>query len=225
ASYTIAKRPPPKNITIDRLASEFGAVDFRLALSTFIKANIPRANIFPNQFDCFDLYKQIIITHPLNPYLGGQGVTSRIRTTPCIEAKGRKLESPAHFDTAFVIEDPVEYHAEGGIKGLRVAQVQAIFDLPSQFGFHPHPLAYVEWFTPLGRPDTFTGMHTVTRSTRQRRRNSAVVPVTQIVHGCHLMGKCGAEIDRGWTTDNVLEKAPHFLLNTYLHVDMFSVIK
>ncbi|KAG6906094.1 hypothetical protein DXG01_015963 [Tephrocybe rancida] len=116
-SYAIAKRAPFKNITIDRLASEFGTVDFRLALTTFIKANIPQANILPNQFDCFNLYKQLVITHPLNPYLGSQEATSRIRTTPRLEAKHRKPESPAHFDTAFVIEDPVEYRAEGGIQG------------------------------------------------------------------------------------------------------------
>ncbi|KAG6907073.1 hypothetical protein DXG01_010681 [Tephrocybe rancida] len=152
-TYTITKCVPFKNVTLDCLASDFGAVDFQIALTAFIQANIPHANIFPNQFNCFNLYKQIIVSHPLNPYLGSQGVTS---------PKGRKLESPAHFDTTFIIENPVEYHAEGRVKGLCVAQVQAIFDLPPQFGFHPHPLTYIEWFTPLGRPDTFTGMHTIT---------------------------------------------------------------
>ncbi|KAG6905181.1 hypothetical protein DXG01_004384 [Tephrocybe rancida] len=194
-SYTIAKRAPFRNVTVDHLASDFGAVDFNSALTAFLRASFPHSNIFPNNFDTFNLYKQIVITHPSNLYLGSQDITSQIRTTPRIEAKGRKLKSPAHFDLALVIEDLAGYRAEGGLTGLRIAQVRAIFDLPHQFGFLTHPLAYIEWFTPLGRPDTVTSMYTVTRSTRQRRRNAAVVLVTQIARSCHLMGKCGATID------------------------------
>ncbi|KAJ7108089.1 hypothetical protein C8R44DRAFT_582701, partial [Mycena epipterygia] len=53
------------------------------------------------------------------------------------------------------------------------------------------PLAYVEWFTSLNRPDPVSGMFTTHRSTRLHRRNAAVVSVEHLVRGCHLMGKCG----------------------------------
>ncbi|KAG6822740.1 hypothetical protein H0H92_012739, partial [Tricholoma furcatifolium] len=210
-SYALAKCTPFRNVTVDQLVTEFGAVDFIPALTTFLRTTFPRTSIFPNQFDTFNLYKQIIITHLPNLYLGSHQVTSRIRTTPHIEAIGHKLETPAHFDTAFIIANTEEYRARGGVTGLCVAQVHAIFKLPHQFGFHLHPLAYIEWFTPLGRPHPITGMYTITRSTRYQRRNAAVVSVTRIVRGCHLIGKSAATIDRGWTTNNVLEKASHFL--------------
>ncbi|KAG6834117.1 hypothetical protein H0H93_011813, partial [Arthromyces matolae] len=177
SSYTIAKQPPFKNVTVDRLASVFGAVDFNSALKTFILASNPRANIFPNFFDTYNVYKQIVVTLPPNPYVGTQVLTNRIRCTPATMAKGRKLGSPAHFDLPFVIEDRMRYQAEGGLAGLRVAQIRAIFNLPTQFGPHRHPLAYVEWFTQLGRVDPVTGLHTISRSTRQRRRNTAVVHI------------------------------------------------
>ncbi|KAJ7437511.1 hypothetical protein FB451DRAFT_1010849, partial [Mycena latifolia] len=64
-------------------------------------------------------------------------------------------------------------------------------------------LAYIEWFTGFNQPDRTSGLYTVHRSSRAQRRNAAVVSVEHIVRTCHLMGKCGAKIDRTWTTDNV----------------------
>ena len=78
---------------------------------------------------------------------------------------------------------------------------------------------------PLGTPEARTGMHLIKRSTRHSRRNAAIVPVDRLVRGCHLMGKCGAKIDRSWTTDNVLDLASHFYINPYRDVDTFSVVK
>ena len=108
--------------------------------------------------------------------------------------------------------------------GLRVARVRVIFHLPPQFGSFHHPLAYIEWFTPFGHPDAHTGMHITSRSTRQHRRNAAVISVDKIVYGCHLIGKCSRHINREWTADNVLDLASHFYLNPYIHVDMFTTL-
>lgn len=106
--------------------------------------------------------------------------------------------------------------------GLRPAQIRVIFNLPPQFGTFSHPLAYIEWFTPLNRPDPVSGMYTTHRSTRFQRRNAAVVSVEQLVRGCHLMGKCGLKIDRKWTSNNVLDTASVFYVNPYIHVDTFT---
>ncbi|KAG6806602.1 hypothetical protein H0H92_010700, partial [Tricholoma furcatifolium] len=43
-SYTIAKRTPFTNVSVERLASEFGAVDFIPALTTFIRRSFPRSS-------------------------------------------------------------------------------------------------------------------------------------------------------------------------------------
>ncbi|KAJ7904866.1 hypothetical protein B0H13DRAFT_1528847, partial [Mycena leptocephala] len=81
-----------------------------------------------------------------------------IRAIPAVPAKNRSRGSPAVFDTALVVEDPSQYAASFGNKGLRPAQIRAIFRLPPQFGEFPHPLAYVEWFTALSRPDPISGL-------------------------------------------------------------------
>ena len=87
------------------------------------------------------------------------------------------------------------------------------------------PLAYVEWFTPLGLPDSTTGMHVVKRSTCHHKQNSEIISIDDIVCGCHLMAKCGTQVDKSSTTDDVLEKATQFYLNPYIDVDTFFQLK
>ncbi|KIM79543.1 hypothetical protein PILCRDRAFT_23050, partial [Piloderma croceum F 1598] len=53
--------------------------------------------------------------------------------------------------------------------GLRVAEIRAIFKLPSQFGHFSQPLAYVHWFKPFQAWDPQLGMFKLSRSTRHHR--------------------------------------------------------
>ncbi|KAJ6625726.1 hypothetical protein B0H10DRAFT_2174006 [Mycena sp. CBHHK59/15] len=221
-SYTIAKSPATLNLTVASLQTRHGAADIIPALTAFLKLNFKTCPVTPGPFDRFDVYNKISPHMPSNRYLSDQPRTNRIRAVPAVPAKGRSPGSPAFFDTALVIEDPSQYIPSSGIAGLRPAQIRVIFNLPSQFGTFPHPLAYIEWFTPLSRPDPVSGMYTTHRSTRFHRRNAAVVSVSQLVRGCHLMGKCGLTIDRTWTSDNVLDTAAMFFVNPYIHVDTFT---
>lgn len=97
-----------------------------------------------------------------------------------------------------------------------------IFELPADYGRLSHPLAYIDWFTPFGRLDNNTGMHQVSRSTRNRKPNADIVTVDRILGACHLVGKSGLEIDRSWGSENVLETASVFLVNPYITIDCFS---
>ncbi|KAF8885298.1 hypothetical protein BD779DRAFT_1611957 [Infundibulicybe gibba] len=223
-SYHIAKTPPLQGVTVQHLIENFGATNFIPALTSFLQQQQPPHPLLPNMSDCFNLYKQIIITLTPNAFLSSQKMTNRIRTSPAVPPHGHKKGLPGIFDTALIIDDPMEYRSPGGLTGLRVAQVCAIFSLPSYFGAHPHPLAYIEWFTPLGVPNPQTGMHVVNRSTRHHQPNSAVISTTHIVRGCHLMGQFGNTITKGWTTDNILKKAKDFYLNPYIHVDTFTIV-
>ncbi|KAF8870084.1 hypothetical protein BD779DRAFT_1456037 [Infundibulicybe gibba] len=220
-SYRIAKTPPLRGVTVQHLFEHFGATNFIPALTSFLQQQQSHP-LLPNTSDRFDLYKQIIITLPPNTFLNSQKISNRIRTSPAVPPRGRKKGSPGVFDTALIIDDPMEYRSRSGLAGLRVAQVRAIFLLPSYFGTHPHPLAYVEWFTSLGAPDPQTGMYVINRSTRQHRPNGTVISTARIVRGCHLMGQFGNTIAKGWTTDNILDKAKNFYLNPYIHVDTFT---
>ena len=97
-----------------------------------------------------------------------------------------------------------------------------LFKLPPQFGTFPHPLAYIEWFTPLREPEPVIGMYKVSRSTRNRHRNASVVSVGDIMEDCHLSVFCRGEIDHTWTTDNVLDMATFFYINRYIDINRFS---
>ena len=81
--------------------------------------------------------------------------------------------------------------------GLCVARVRAIFRLPEVYGnrLGKHPLAYVEWFTPLRQLDPDTGMFKVSISTRNHHRRTSIIPITQIVRSCHLLPIWGKQID------------------------------
>ncbi|KAJ7140071.1 Zn-finger domain-containing protein [Mycena crocata] len=220
--YTIAKKPPTLNVTVVHLQTMHGAVDIIPALAAFLKLTFKSSPILPGPFDRFDVYNQVSLHLPANRYLSDQPRTTRIRATPAIPAKNRSPGSPGVFDTVLIYEDPAQYVPSSGIEGLRPAQVRAIFNLPPQFGTFAHPLAYVEWFTSLNRPDPVSGMYTTHRSTRQLRRHAAVVSVGQFVRSCHLMAKCGAKIDRKLTSTNVLDTAQMFHVNPYILVDTFT---
>ncbi|KAJ7672356.1 hypothetical protein DFH06DRAFT_1266919 [Mycena polygramma] len=221
-AYTIAKSPASKNLTVAHLQATHGAVDIVPALTLFLKTHFKTSPVAPSIYDRFDIFNQISVHLPPNRYLIDQKRTSRIRAVAAVPGKGRRLGSPAVFDTALVIEDPSRYIPSSGIAGLRPAQIRVIFTLPPQFGTYPHPLTYIEWFTPLNRPDPTSGMFTTHRSTRALRRNAAVISIEHLVRSCHLMGKCGATIDPKWTSSNVLEEAPMFYLNPYIFVDTFT---
>ena len=78
----------------------------------------------------------------------------------------------------------------------------------------------------MGNPDANTGLHTLTRSTHQGRRNAEIVSVDRIIRGCHLMARCGQKIPSSWTSDNILEQnSIHFLVNPYINVETFTLLK
>ncbi|KAJ7291698.1 hypothetical protein C8J57DRAFT_219441 [Mycena rebaudengoi] len=179
-AYTIAKRPATLNVSVMHLETLHGAVDLIPALAAFLKLHFP-SPILPGLYDRFDLYNQVSLQLPSNRFLSSQPRSTRVRAIPTVPAKGRHPATPAHFDTALIVEDPSQYVPSSGIQGLRPAQIRAIFRLPPQFGTYTHPLAYIEWFTPLNRPDPISGLFTTHRSTRLHRRNAAVVSVEQIL--------------------------------------------
>ncbi|KAI6016141.1 hypothetical protein BKA83DRAFT_4032918, partial [Pisolithus microcarpus] len=68
-----------------------------------------------------------------------------------------------------------------------------------------HPLAYVEWFTTLQWQDPVSGLYIVMCSTRNHRRNAAIISIDRIVRVCHLQARCGREISKDWSAASVLE--------------------
>jgi hypothetical protein len=117
--WYIAKRPLFRNVTINYLESHHVALDFLTVFSDFLKKHVSRAP-HPSKHDHFDVYKQVHVILPANHFLDSKQIIDRICTTPARDASGRQSSVPAHFDTAFVIEDPVVYKEDSFPQGLFV---------------------------------------------------------------------------------------------------------
>ena len=103
---------------VDQLMTDYGAVDFIPALTTFILENIPHCKITPNKFDHFNVFKQIIIMSPLNLYLGNQAWTSHIHSTPAVKLKGQKPGIPGCFDPALITGSPGDPQQLASLEGV-----------------------------------------------------------------------------------------------------------
>ena len=64
--YSLAKQPPHKNLTVEKLMQKFGTTNFLLALSAFLCLHFPHTTLTPNYHDHFDAYKQIVLSLPSN---------------------------------------------------------------------------------------------------------------------------------------------------------------
>ncbi|KAJ8509198.1 hypothetical protein ONZ45_g8605 [Pleurotus djamor] len=223
--YRIAKSAPYSR-TADQLETLHGASDFLASLETFLKKAQIWTGVKPSNPDRFPVFNKVDIHLPLNRYMSSDSRVSPIRATCSQARRGTKPPVPSHFDTALVLEDMDSLGSRiQSYDYLRVAQVCVIFKLPPQLGSYPHPLAYVKWFTPLTRFDENTGMYQIQRSTRANRPNVSIISVEQLVRSCHLIGRSNRKVDTSWTSDNVLDAARSFYLNTYIDSDFFSYIK
>jgi hypothetical protein len=111
--YHIAKTCPRPHLAVALLVADFGAIDFISALTIFLKKNMPpRSFIQPSTMDRFDVYNQVTLRLPPNPYLSSAPLVTRIRATPTIRPRGRRARKPAHFDTALVVD-----HQDDGSSG------------------------------------------------------------------------------------------------------------
>ncbi|KAJ3551364.1 hypothetical protein NM688_g4745 [Phlebia brevispora] len=217
-AYKLAKRCPFPRVLLIQLTTQYFASEFASALQEFITSQFPNSPLRVDGVRSFRVYKQLKICRPSNPYVSGKLRFDRIRATPMKASQGRARTIPAAFDTVLIIDDPILYkhRPKGSLQGIRAARVKVIFDLPSEYGMRPHPLAYIELYTPFSRIDTTSHMYQVTKSTRNRRPNATIIGVERILGLCHLVAKCGQEIDRAWTYTNVLDRASTFLHQDYI---------
>ncbi|KAF8134816.1 hypothetical protein EV363DRAFT_1447582 [Boletus edulis] len=206
SQYRVSKRPHLPKKTVKYLVDHHGAVGFIAALKAFIDTlPVNHHYLEPNAYDRFDCYTNIVV--PLQPH-------EHRSNGP------HKPPTPACFDTALVLVDKDEHiHS-----GLRVAEVRAIFLLPSHLGNFLEPLAYIHWFKPLNHLDDTVQMFKVTRSTRNRQPNAAVIPVSQLFQPCHLVPKfpSGEAVDPQWFHNHAMDLCNTFYLNRYINFRTFE---
>jgi hypothetical protein len=115
-TYNVAKKSPFPNTSLPHIISAYGATEFLPALQSFLDKHMP-CSLKPNQFDCFDIYNAISILLPSKPHVSDTKRLISVRATPEHLNGPRKPPTPAHFDTAVVIEDE-EVYEEGQIRGI-----------------------------------------------------------------------------------------------------------
>ncbi|TBU37509.1 hypothetical protein BD309DRAFT_905077 [Dichomitus squalens] len=232
--YMVAKTPGLSGITVQQLEKDFGCTNFIARLEDYLRTAsrsrpLPTAAQFIHTSSRFSLYKRIHVFLPrLRQVAARSVIKDTIRATPMQPARPLHRAVPAHFDTVLAQDHPGDRHPEDhAVDGLCVARVRAIIRLPDAYGEHltKHPVAYVEWFTPLRQRDPSTGMFKVNVSTRNHRRRTSIIPITQIVRSCHLIPMWGKHVDTTWTSRNVLDKCKKFYVNSYLRHHDFVFLR
>ena len=115
--YRVAKAPAFPNTPLLRLEQAYGASEFLPALKTFIQENLTSHVILPNEYDRYNIYNNIRVILPSKPHVSDRKRQKTIHATPGHSNGPRKQPSPAHFDTALVIEDEDLHREEGGLNG------------------------------------------------------------------------------------------------------------
>ncbi|KAH7877102.1 uncharacterized protein C8R40DRAFT_1159941 [Lentinula edodes] len=229
----VAKQTPVTNITIESLDSDFGCSTFVYAMERFLREqNLLRSDYWDAQPAKYSLYKQFwVIVLPTLEFSNSSIVDVMHATAAqpaVLSGCGKCKYTPAQFETVLARKSLPDSREDLDVlakDGLHVAQVRAIFDLPSQLGSFPHPLAYVEWFTPLRKLDKVTQMYRVERSMRGKIRNSSIIPITYIARSCHLVPFYSKHADPSWSSEKVLDQCQHFYLNPYLRPIDFVLLR
>ncbi|KAI0373820.1 hypothetical protein BV20DRAFT_988937 [Pilatotrama ljubarskyi] len=240
----MSQHPSVKAVAFEDVLSKHGATYFRDALARFVVSfNRPTLSASEVELACGGIYfpfRTVPVFHKIKFALRdihGLGVTHSV-VQDVVHARPARVgkygaELPARFDTVLVRTS--EASDRGAIQGYRVAQVRLVFTVPARamdalfprldITSRPRHLAYVEWFSAsshIAHPDH--GLYKVSRSLRRGARLCSVIPVDQIERSCRLFPEFGPVAPRDWTSSNVLETCPSFLLNTFLDRSMYTMI-
>ncbi|KAF9052541.1 hypothetical protein BDP27DRAFT_1433862 [Rhodocollybia butyracea] len=159
----VEKSAPLLNIDLETLSSTYGCSSFVYTIEKFLcQHNLLKLDYWDATPAKYDLYKRVCIIIPPTP---------EISDLPFKDTESATGKSEGKFGCTRA-------------NGLHVAQVHAIFNLPEELGTFAHPLAYVEWFTPLQKFDKDTLMYQVERSSGKGVHAASIIPLlNQIL--CH----------------------------------------
>ncbi|KAF7334175.1 hypothetical protein MVEN_02323700 [Mycena venus] len=223
-TYSISKRPPAatRHVVASHIIAQEGhnAIRFLPALSKFLLTNF-KSSYTPYAFDVFSTWKRLKFTLPNIAEVGHRHATNLVRVTapvvPPGESRYRAIE-PAHHDFALVKTAEVNEFTDGtALHGLRIAQVRVIFQLLRHYPVKSaQPLAYIEWLTPLRRPDELDGYYHVSRSTRKIAGKDGpyaeIITIDRIVRNAML-------IPQKWDQDS------KFRVNSHIDGHSFCMFK
>ncbi|KAH9017210.1 hypothetical protein EDB85DRAFT_2076133 [Lactarius pseudohatsudake] len=230
----MARNPSLKAVSFNDLADKYGAFDFQDALADFIaRLNHPQASATALRGLAEDTllpFRHVPVFHKIKfvstPDLD---IIDVVHVRPD-QKDARRRTIPSRFDTVIVRGKPQDgAHVN---KGLRIAQVRVVFQLPNKVlpqlfpstdVTPPTHLAYVEWFSTIPTtPDSNSRLYRVSRLTRNGRRLASVIPVDDIYSSVHLLPRFGQlEDSPGCNTFSVLELCHSFYINPFSSRDIY----
>ncbi|KAI9434821.1 hypothetical protein H4582DRAFT_2174356 [Lactarius indigo] len=230
----MARNPSLKAVSFNDLADKYRAFDFQDALADFIaQLNHPQASTAALRALAEDTllpFRHVPVFHKIKfASTPDPEVIDVVHVRPDQrDAHGRTI--PSRFDTVIVRSRPQD--SARGNKGLRIAQVRVVFQLPrkvlpqlfpSTDVALPTHLAYMEWFSPIPTtPDSNSRLFKVSRLTRNSRRLASVIPVDDIYSSVHLLPHFGQLGDTpGCNTFSVLELCQSFYINPFSSRDIY----
>ncbi|KAL1677740.1 hypothetical protein EV122DRAFT_213521 [Schizophyllum commune] len=234
-NYAVAKVPPFPRLSLSSIFRDYHVDELQYHLLTFLdhEGIIPlHTDLGINSPITFPVYKDVKLKLETLAEAASESVDDKVVAIP---AKPRRVTkagvalpaSPAQWSTALVRERAAKQDA-GPLDGLTPVRVRLLFRLPSDIGSYPHPLAYVDFYTPLSDNTAFNkdlGMFSIKLATRRGAQHSAVVPVTKLLRSCHLIPVFTRSVNPNWTAARVLDLAPKFYLNPYLRHHDFHLFR
>ncbi|RDX43467.1 hypothetical protein OH76DRAFT_1361159 [Lentinus brumalis] len=220
-AYQIPVKPSASRISFQTIITNYGATAILPRLQLYLATHHPNSPL-PDLSTPIDVYHFIHLLLPPNIHVANSKCICKIRASPAVPRRDDKKAIREHFDCALFVEDTVANHREGGLAGLRAAQVRAIFRLPEGRGYDQEPLMYVHWFRPFRNPDAVTGLPPTSHSTRDQMRHVEVVPASRLVRSCYLLPRFRQDDPQpDWTSENILDYPLTFAFNRYFDFHTF----
>ncbi|KAI0668004.1 hypothetical protein C8Q78DRAFT_1071683 [Trametes maxima] len=204
--FRVAKVPPFPSLSITQIVNDFGTTHFVWCLTDYLlkrsvgdPVRTKHAMTQIGGATRVAVYKQCKVCIPAMRQVSASPVVDIIHASPSHPGPSPLTTVPAYMSTVLACDPtvvgiaaaPMVFDVKKPLYGIRVAHVRAIFELPKVYDVEAlgvtEPLAYVEWFTSFNTVDSTTGMYIVSPSTRQCECHVSVIPVTYIVHSCHLI--------------------------------------
>ncbi|KAI6116939.1 hypothetical protein EDD17DRAFT_1477620, partial [Pisolithus thermaeus] len=102
--YKVAKTPPHCQVSIDHIECDYGAVKFIPMLKCFLASHLGGYQMIqPFRLDRFDMYNYLYVETGPSIITGHSQSFQEIRASPNFTACGHKNETPARFDTVFIL--------------------------------------------------------------------------------------------------------------------------
>ncbi|KAH9041912.1 hypothetical protein EDB83DRAFT_2228083, partial [Lactarius deliciosus] len=230
----MAQNPSLKAVSFNDLADKYGAFNFQDALADFIaQLNHPQASATALRALAEDTllpFRHVPVFHKIKfVSTPDRDIIDVVHVRPD-QKDTRQRTIPSRFDTV-IVRSRLQDSAHGN-KGLRIAQVRVVFQLPNKVLSQLFPstdvappthLAYVEWFSPIPTTlDSNSRLFKVSRLTRNGWRLASVIPVDNIYSSVHLLPRFGQLEDTpGCNTFSVLELCHSFYINLFSCRDIY----